>query len=86
MHVPDMSYTSSCLNVNAMSQTWSYTSSKITRMSWHEFSIYFLRFKWEFYYLNIHHTYSLPQTSNLCYINSNTYNNNVVVLFTYNLP
>ncbi|KHG15435.1 hypothetical protein F383_16945 [Gossypium arboreum] len=24
MHVPNMSYTSSCLNADAMSQTWSY--------------------------------------------------------------
>ncbi|KHG20641.1 hypothetical protein F383_25473 [Gossypium arboreum] len=27
MHVPNMSYTSSCLNVDAMFQTWSYTGS-----------------------------------------------------------
>ncbi|KHG01443.1 hypothetical protein F383_20822 [Gossypium arboreum] len=27
MHVPDMSYTNSRLNVVAMSQTWSYTGS-----------------------------------------------------------
>ncbi|KHG17126.1 hypothetical protein F383_05547 [Gossypium arboreum] len=40
MHVPDMSY----------------TSTQLTRMSWHEYPIYFLSFKREFYYLNIHHT------------------------------
>ncbi|KHG13085.1 tRNA1(Val) (adenine(37)-N6)-methyltransferase [Gossypium arboreum] len=39
-HVPDMSY----------------TSTQITRMSRHKYSIYFVRFKREFYYLNIHHT------------------------------
>ncbi|KHG22404.1 hypothetical protein F383_01983 [Gossypium arboreum] len=27
MHVPDMSYTSSRLNADVMSQTWSYTGS-----------------------------------------------------------
>ncbi|KHG23589.1 hypothetical protein F383_28786 [Gossypium arboreum] len=34
----------------------SYTSTQTTRMSWYEYLIYFLRFKREFYYLNIHHT------------------------------
>ncbi|KHG06253.1 Pyruvate carboxylase, mitochondrial [Gossypium arboreum] len=29
MHVPDMSYTSSHFNVDAMSQTWSYTGSRL---------------------------------------------------------
>ncbi|KHG19977.1 Avirulence AvrBs3 [Gossypium arboreum] len=33
----------------------SYTGTQIT-MSWHEYPINFLRFKWDFYYLNIHHT------------------------------
>ncbi|KHG18407.1 hypothetical protein F383_04104 [Gossypium arboreum] len=28
MHVPDMSYTSSRLNADAMAQTWSYTDSQ----------------------------------------------------------
>ncbi|KAL1172824.1 hypothetical protein V6Z11_A05G374100 [Gossypium hirsutum] len=38
MHVPDVSD----------------TSTQITRMSWHEYPNCFLRFKQEFYYLNIH--------------------------------
>ncbi|KHG16200.1 hypothetical protein F383_23551 [Gossypium arboreum] len=33
----------------------SYTSTQITRMSWHEYLIYFLKFKREFYYFNILH-------------------------------
>ncbi|KHG06547.1 MIT domain-containing 1 [Gossypium arboreum] len=32
------------------------TLALIIRISWHEYLIYFLRFKREFYYLNIHHT------------------------------
>ncbi|KHF97484.1 hypothetical protein F383_36630 [Gossypium arboreum] len=40
----------------------------MTQMSWQEYSIYFLRFQREFYYLNDHYTFSIPQSSNSCHI------------------
>ncbi|KHG20188.1 hypothetical protein F383_24351 [Gossypium arboreum] len=59
MHVPDMSYTSTRLNADAIFQTWSYTGSN-NQTSWYEYPIYFLKFIWEFYYLYSPHILLFP--------------------------
>ncbi|KHG00056.1 Uncharacterized protein F383_19932 [Gossypium arboreum] len=52
----------------------------INLMSWQEYPIYFLRFQWEFYYLNDHYTFSNPQSSNSCNIYSMTIQTHIVAI------